>query len=345
MRLSVVFFSISFLWPVAHAKAGDLSSLILEFGQPRSLLWSILEERPAGAAPLAFYLADQLALNPDRTRWPYSSETRLSFTPLLEYDRNVNNGFKGDTIYLAGLPFKVNDDAQAVEAATVGGAISGGLSFGIAKGLTFTMSGRSAYSHAIGYDFEVTNNTFAINSGYTSQNWTYLDTGFLINEESRELSKDRVRMTTVTVGKIFGKAYNHLHDISWTFSHVEDEAVWQKRLRVDWSGAFSDVGYFKLGLERGEKIDGYLLPELTASVSYSNIIFGAATSMSAYHSKKTGGYFFGSSRTDEVYKFKIDRKLSDHVNAFISYEKTASSIDSFDDAGFDVGIRITGFNL
>lgn len=345
VRTIGLFSILPFLLTPLAARAEGLSPLLLEFGQPRTLLWSILEEKPQGAVNLAFHLADQLALNPDRKKWPYLSGTSLTFTPLLKYDRNVNNGFKGDTVYIWGLPFAVDEDTKAVEAATVGGAVAGGLSFGIARGITFTMSGRAEYQRAIGKEFEVFNTTAAMNVGYTAQSWAYLDAGFVVNEEKRAFTNDNIKVASFTAGKLLGKTGSQLHDISGTFTRVEEKSTWQNRARVDWTGYFADNGVFKLGLERGEEIDGSLLPKISVTASYSNEIFGAATTVSAYYSEKTGGYFFGAAREDNIYKIRADRKITDRISIFASYERKNSTIDSFDDSGVDVGFNITSFKF
>lgn len=333
-----------FMSPLA-ASAEALTPLLLEFGQPRSLLWGIVEDRPQGSARYAFQLADQLALNPERKNFPYTIGTSLTFTPLLKYDRNVNNGFKGDTIYIWGLPFSVDESTRAVESATLGGAVSGGVSFGLTKGMTLTTSGRSEYQRAIGAEFEVFNNTAAVNVGYTSQSWDYLNAGFLYNQERRSLSNDTIQVASFTAGKLFGDAGRQLHDFSGTFSRVHEKSAWQNRVRVDWTGTFADYGVFKGGLELGEKINGTLLPQTSISASYSNVIFGAATTISAYYSERTGGFFFGTARQDNIFKIKADRKLSERVSVYLSYERKDSSIDSFDEAGLDVGFNITGFSF
>lgn len=345
LRTTGLFSILPLLLSPLAASAEGLTSLLLEFGQPRTLLWGILEEKPEGAANLAFHLADQLALNPDRKNWPYMLGTSLTFAPLLKYDRNVNNGFKGDTIYIWGLPFAVDEDTKAVEAATVGGAVSSGMSFGIAQGTTLTVSGRAEYQRAIGKEFEVFNNTAAVNVGYTSQRWAYLNASVLVNEEKRALTNENIKVAALTAGKLFGEAGSQLHDISGTFTRVEDKSTWQSRARVDWTGTFANYGVFKLGLEHGKKIDGTLLPKITVTTSYSNIIFGAATTVSAYYSKRTGGYFFGAIREDDIYKIRADRKVTDRVSAYVSYERKVSTIGSFDDSGVDVGFNITGFKF
>lgn len=326
------------------ADAESLTRLSLEFGQPRTLLWSVLEEKPAGAEEFAFRLADQLALNPDRKRWPYLSGASLTFTPLLKYDRNVNNGFEGDTIYIGDAPWVLDEDQRAVEAATIGGALAGGLSFGIAQGTTLSLSGRFEYRRAIGKEFEVFDNTASVNLGYTAQDWTYLNAGFLVNEEKRALAEDNVRIASFSIGRLFGEAGNQLHDISGTYIRAEENSTWQSRARVDWTGTFVNYGVFRLGLERGEKIDGSVLPEITISTSYSNVIFGSPTTLSAYYTRETGSDNYGPREVD-LYKIRIDRAISDRVSLYMSYERKDSTLDSFDNSGVDFGLNITGFKF
>jgi len=324
------------------ADAESLTRLSLEFGQPRTLLWSILEEKPAGAEEFAFRLADQLALNPDRKSWPYLSGASLTFTPLLKYDRNVNNGFEGDTIYIGDDPWVLNQ--RAVEAATIGGALAGGLSFGIAQGTTLSLSGRFEYRRAIGKEFEVFDNTASVNLGYTAQDWTYLNAGFLVNEEKRALAEDNVRIASFSIGRLFGEAGNQLHDISGTYIRAEENSTWQSRARVDWTGTFVNYGVFRLGLERGEKIDGSVLPEVTIAASYSNVIFGSPTTVSAYYTRETGSDTYGPREVD-LYKIRVDRAISDRVSLYMSYERKDSTLDSFDNSGVDFGLNITGFKF
>lgn len=327
------------------ANSEDLSLLMLDFGYSRSLLWAMLAEKPQGGAKFAVQVADQLALNPDQKIWPYLANTTLSFTPLLKYDKNVNNGFKGDTITIWGIPFEVDEGSKAVAAATVGGTVTASAAFGIATGTILSLSARTEYQRAIGEDFEVFTNSAAMNISYTAQNWAYLNSGFSLQEEERALATDTTKSASFTAGKLFGQPENYLHDISGTISRVAENEIWQTRARVNWTGYFVDYGVISLGLERGEKIDGTLLPKMTATASYTNTIFGAATTVSAYYSEKTGGYFFGSPRKDDVYAITLDRAINNRVSAYISYERKKSSVNSFDDTGIDFGINFTGFKF
>lgn len=345
LRPTHILAALPFLAFPALAEAEGLTPILLEFGTPRAQLWAILKETPQGGAAFAFSLADQLALNPDRKDFPFLAGTILSFSPLLKYDRNVNNGFKGDTIYIWGLPFEVDEGTRAVEATTVGGAVSSGVSFGVARGTTLTLSGRSEYQRAIGKEFEIFTSAAAVNLGYTAQNWTYMNAGFLLNEEKRALSDETTKIASFTAGKMLGEGHRYLHDVSVTFIRAEEKSTWQSRVRIDWTGTFSDAGMFKLGLERGREIDGVLLPRTTVTASYSNIMFGAPTTVSAFYSKKTGGQFFGAARNDNIYKIKAERKINQRVSAYLSYESKESTVSSFNEAGVDIGFNITGFRF
>lgn len=327
------------------AGAEGLTPLLLEFGSPRAQLWTVLEERPQGGAGFAFTLANRLALNPDRTAWPYLSGASLSFAPVLRYDRNVNNGFKGDTILIGGLPFVVDEGSRAVGAATVGGAVTGGVSFGVAQGTTLTLSGRTEYRRAVGKEFEVVDSTAAIHLGHTAQDWSYINAGFLLNEEKRALADENTRIASFTVGKLFGKGGNRLHDLSAGFIRAEENGTWQSRVRLDWTGAFSGRGVFRLGLERGEAIGGALLPRTTITASYADILSGSPTTLSATYSEKTGGSFFGAARNDDIYRLRIDRRIGKRASVYLAYERKESTVDSFDDSGLDLGVNITGFSF
>lgn len=322
-----------------------LTPLLLDFGSPREQLWGVLAEQPKGGAAFAFSVADQLALHPDRVSFPYLAGTGISLAPVLKYDRNVNNGFNGDRIYIAGIPFEVDEETKAVAATTVGAALSGGISFGVSRGTTLTFTGRSEYQRAIGETFEVTTDTAAVSLGYTSQSWNYLDAAYLVNNEKRELSTEKIKIGSLTVGRLFGTAGEDLHDLSLTAMRAWDQDVWQSRARIGWTGTLSRVGVFRLGLEKGEKIDGRLVPLTTIIGSYSNTLFGAPTTLSAVYSHKSGGRFFGEDRRDEIFRVAIERRVTRRVTLFTSYETTKSSIDSFDEDGFDIGITITGFRL
>lgn len=329
------------LWSPA-AGAESVTPLLVEFGNTRSVLWGILEERPRGAATAAFRLADQLALNPDRESLPYLVGTSLTFAPVLKYDRNVNNGFKNGTIHIGGLPFSVEEAEKAV---TIGGAVSGGVSLGLAKGTTLTLGARSEYQRAIGKKFEVFDTTGFLSLDHTTQNWTYLNATYLVNEEKRALGTGNVKIASFTAGKLFGQGGSHLHDVSGTFSRVQDNSTWQSRARVDWTGSFAGHGVFRFGLERGETIDGVLLPRTTVTGSYANIMLGAPTTLSAYYSERVGGDFFGEIRNDDVYRVGITRKITDRVSLHGSYEYKDSTNDSFDESGIDIGFSVTGFSF
>lgn len=63
------------------------------------------------------------------------------------------------------------------------------------------------------------------------------------------------------------------------------------------------------------------------------------------YSERTGGYFFGAAREDDIYKIEVIRKITDRINIHMSYEHKDSTIDSFDEMGVDVGFNITGFKF
>jgi hypothetical protein len=325
--------------------ADRLTPFALEFGSARQQLWVMLAERPDGGLSYANSLARQLALDPDLASRPYLAGSDFSVTPILKLDRNVNSGIASDTVLILGLPFLVNAESRAVRALTAGAALNAGLSFGLAPGLTFAMSGRSEHRRALGRDMLVTRNTLTGTLGYTAQNWTYLSANFLLDQEERALATGKTATTALTVGKLFGNSDAFLQDVSLTVLQEAESTTGQRRLRGNWTGIFADIGVVDISLEVGERLDGELVPVSAVSVAYSAFLIGAPTTLSASYGRSEGGVFFGLERHDDRLVLKAEREISRQVSINISYEVSDSSIDSFDVAGADFGINFTALEF
>ncbi|RWY33923.1 hypothetical protein EP867_19455, partial [Falsigemmobacter intermedius] len=339
---TVIIFSAIFSYP-ALAEVGGVTGLALDFGSPRHQLWAILKEKPRGGERFAFSIADQLSLNPRRQQHPYITGSILTFTPTINYDRNVNNGFNGDTIYIWGLPFSVDENSRAVEALTVGGALTSGIAFGIAPSTTLSFSTRAGYQRALSKDFEIFTGTAVANLGYTTQGWSYINVGLLLNREERDLSDETVKIGSFTVGKLFGTPVGNLHDVSMTLIRAEQKSTWHDRVRFDWTSFHSSRGVLRMTLEHGEGVEAVLLPQNTFSTSFSSYLFNAPSTITVLYSKYTGGRFFGSEREDKIYKIRLERKISQRLISYFSYEKKVSTLNSFNDQGIDIGISFSGF--
>ena len=317
----------------------ELTGLLLEFGSLRGALFGLLQERPAGTARLAFTLADLTGLNPDRLAYPYIAHKSWSISPALRYESNINGGINADTIYVYGLPFAVDEKSKAISDTTGGIAMSSSLHIAAAHGVILTMAAKGEYRHALKKNFSVRSASFNIGLSKNFENMRYIQALAYVGGRWTDFQHGKNYSAALTYGRLTGSA-RQLQDMSLTVARVFNNKVWQNRLRANWSLGLPAAGYFTLSLEKGERIAGEMLFDYAIGLSWSDFLFGRATSFSLSHREEKGIRIAGTEREDRVWSLRAERRISANLNGYIAVEKRDSTVDAFSDTLLDLGIVI-----
>lgn len=324
--------------------AAETWELSAEFGTPRQALHSILEAEPAGAEGLTYLLAKSIGVAPDQGHGPVVLSYGAAITPLVSHDSNVNGGIPSDTISLGGLVFDVDPEARAVSAMTAGVQVSAAMNFLLAPRTILSFSARQSHRRSLHGGFSIKERIGIASISHSFDNWFYVDASGGRRTQTKKLSDDESSFRTITLGRIIGNPRS-TSDLSASFAQVKTGDVWQDRYRVDLLHSDAQIGFLRLGLERGARISGVLLPEWSAAMSYSNFIMGKPSTITLAKTVETGGDIFGVPREDRTVSIAFDRTLNDKVSGFVAYKRTNSTIEAFSENTLAAGLTINSWGI
>lgn len=317
--------------------------LALAFGSPRLAFHSLLAEQPKGSRGYVFSLARRLAVQPGQ-RFPDVVQYGVTVSPVLRHEYNVNGGIPSDYLRIGDFLFKVDPDSRAKNAVMAGLRASAGLSVAVAKGAVLSFSGYKEYRRAVGDDLSVREHGGAVTLSHTRDDWSYIDVSAGQYEKRRKLGDDSTKYAVVTVGRIIGSA-EATRDVSGTFMRIRDNSTWQNRVRFNVASVNPHLGLWRLSVEAGDRLEGRLLPTLSVTGAYSNILFGSPTTLSLSAIQERGGKFFGTERRDDILVARADRRFGRRLDGYVSVERRNSSIEAFSHTNIEAGFVIRGLGL
>lgn len=317
--------------------------MALAFGSPRLAFHSLLAEQPEGSRGYVFSLARQLGVQPEQG-FPDVVQYGVTVSPVLRHEHNVNGGIPSDYLRIGDFLFKVDPDSRARNAVMAGLRASAGLSMAVAKGSVLSFSGYKEYRRAIGEDLSVGEHGGAVTLSHTRDDWSYIDVSAGQYEKRRKLGADSTKYAVATVGRIIGSA-GVTQDVSGTFMRIRDNSSWQNRVRFNIASINPRLGLWRLSVEAGDRMDGRLLPTLSVTGVYSNIIFGSPTTLSLSAIQERGGEFFGTERRDDILIARADRRFSRKLSGYVSVERRDSNVEAFSNTNVEAGFLIRGLRL
>ncbi|WP_139615541.1 hypothetical protein [Paracoccus liaowanqingii] len=105
--------------------------------------------RPDAHVPLVWNLAGQLAYHEGFGSSHIERRgSQWDLTPIISYDRNINNGFAQDTLVIGGLEFSVDEEFRRKSAPIVGASLYGRHVWGLTPKVAFALNHATRYVHA-----------------------------------------------------------------------------------------------------------------------------------------------------------------------------------------------------
>lgn len=313
--------------------------LALAFGSARLGLHTLLLEHPEGSEALTFLFAKRLGVHPDQNAGPHIVHYNMSASPVLRYEHNINGGIPSDTIELGQLTFEVDPESRAKSSVVAGIQGAAGASAFLTTGTILSVSGLKGYRKSVTDPLAIRESEWQVALSYTSDTWYYMDASIGRSKVYRELADDFKKYRSVTFGKIVNRPHS-VHEISASILRMDESTFEQNRIRFNVSSLNPDIGFWRLGFEFGETVEGALAPRLSIFSSYSNEIFGKPTTISFQATDKRGGDLFGVSRDENVFAIQVNRNISNNFIAYTSVENTMSSIDSFSETVVELGFSV-----
>ncbi len=250
---------------------------------------------------------------------------RLSLTPQLYSDPNMNGGYTGTGFTLYGFQFIVDPAFRAKQGTVLGAKLSSEAFVKTGPGRTLRFS--SDFSLGKTSEHTLKDANAALCSLNEIVNRLYFDTCFQKWLIDRTLGDSTSTTQSVQLSKIFltgdGIASVALKASKDTNANTSVRSIQITARTLSKSGVLGEL-YLASDIENSGQF-GYE----TIGMSLQSELFGATTSLSFETTRSTDGLFYGTLRSAEAAKVTVSRKIANDLTLEIGYQRTDASIELF----------------
>lgn len=315
--------------------------IVASSASQRLALRYLLGARLAGSAGTVDYLARQLALMPGKAGPPALA---FSVAPVLNYDRNINDGIPSDTVVIGGLPFRISEDGQAKSGIVLGVQASANVRAKVLRGLAWDVSAKFNVEHAPRWSYDTVRGTGTTCLLYTSDNWVSLDICALHIRRSAENSDESRNFRSIRLGKVF----SFRDTLAETALTVQSQTwLGQTQLSVTGSGTWFRPGgnLYSVSLGVGQEKSGVSFPTLTARLGLATELWGKPVNFEIGYLEERGARFFGSDKDDRTVSLSIRRPVTERITAEIVVLRTISSVAEYSESSLEMNFSFTGLTF
>lgn len=315
--------------------------IVASSASQRLALRYLLGARLAGSAGTVDYLARQLALMPGKAGPPALA---FSVAPVLNYDRNINDGIPSDTVVIGGLPFRISEDGQAKSGIVLGVQASANVRAKVLRGLAWDVSAKFNVEHAPRWSYDTVSGIGATCLLYTSDHWVSLDICALHIRKSAENSDESRNFRSIRLGKVF----SFRDTLAETALTVQSQTwLGQTQLSVTGSGTWFRPGgnLYSVSLGVGQEKSGVSFPTLTARLGLATELWGKPVNFEIGYLEERGARFFGSDKDDRTVSLSIRRPVTERITAEIVVLRTISSVAEYSESSLEMNFSFTGLTF
>lgn len=309
----------------------------------RLRLFALVLDKPLGVGAAIGPLRRSLGLNQPAGAAPQRIGGGEFLAPVLSWDGNINGGYKGDTVLIGGLPFRIDAPYRA-HAGIVAG-LRGGVSrrWAIAPGTTLDLRLNGSFVRAPRFDENVTTaqSALCLEHGLGPTLWTTGCGGSVT--QLRTLSTTREQFVSFGVGGLVAAPFGP-SVIEATYRHSMNPGWTRDSLRLSSETARRGLGVVSLSASLGERVTGQNSELFSFGVGLTRPIAGQVTSLAVELAKTGGARFLGQERRDKNLSLSITRAISPDLSATVGAVRTRSSITAFSGSELNFSVNYTGWS-
>lgn len=312
-------------------------------GSSRLAVFSVLRARPQGGEKFVGSFMRRDGLLHQEGQGAQRISGYFSAKPIVDHERNINSGIPADAVTLGGLRFIVDEEDRAKEGFLLGGQLSAGLDYSVAKGHVLSFGGQLAYQYSFEHDLSKKYAGVNVCLGSHVDEWSWIDTcvGGRYLEQGSTLEEG---YASAAYSRVFSSSFAD-HEVKFEAQQAVREDYDKLTVGTFLTSAIPDVGALGMSLRLGEEIEGEHTTLVDGSISLTRPVFDRLTTAGISHRYVAGGKFFGDDREDQVTTLSLSTRLSDRFSVSLDYEITDSTVGIYDDESLSLGVNFTGFRF
>lgn len=320
--------------PVRAQAYGSDAQAALAGAAPR-LQWFALQSDPApGAVALQRYLG--LAHAPGMG--PAYVAHELGLAPVLEFDSNINGGTPGGYVQIGGLKFTLTEASKAKAGVVLGMAASASLRLSLAPGRVIEGSASGQIARAPQHDLTRRSYALRLCGAQHLGRSDWLDLCIGRRGTQRALASGDETHAAVGFARQYANRHG-LHEASLRLERVDNGHYAKTSLDFGATHASARLGVVEWRVEWGEYIPGQHTRLGGVALSLTRPLWGAQTTLFVAGAQEGGGAFFGTARTDQVFRLGLTRALHPRLALTLSAEDRRSSLENY--TGVTMGFALT----
>ena len=268
------------------------------------------------------------------------SKPKLSFSPILTHDSNINGGFTSDSFTISGIPFTVGEEYKAVGGLVVGLSASANVkvSLGERNMLDLNAGGSVAYSPEHDMSKVTVGASACLNHmfSYSTYGYACMDASY----KSYDLGETKAVSVKTGMTHAFDSSIG-VHEINGglqlnrMLSGAEyDQAIASLSLSSAIAGPYAVT----VGAQFGEDVDGVLVMRERVFAGLGFHMFERPTSISISLQNNRGGKWLGEARSDQVTTVGLSHQVSDRMTLSGTVAFTESSAEFFDETQYGMNV-------
>ena len=339
--LSVAYLAICAALPAsAQVRFGDQLEAIRFAGSENMMVHAL----SARGLPVQARLAREKILAQMAMRGDTGDVSRREFSvsPVLAYDPNINGGYANDGFTVAGIPFTISKEHEAVGGLLLGVGAAGRarVVLGTDTGLALTASGTFGYAPDHDMSKIRLGASACVNHmiDYSTFGHVCLETSwrdYALGETSRNEAR-------VGVSRVFGSDLGlHEAGAELTIRRTDSGDPYTQAIAgLTLTSALPGPLAIRTRLEVGEEVEGVLAMRERAVLGLGFPVFGRQSSVSVAVQSDRGGRWLGEDLTRKVTSFGIGHRVSNKLRISASFAGIDASADFFDDTRFGLNLAV-----
>jgi hypothetical protein len=263
------------------------------------------------------------------------------FTPLFDYNRNINAGNPNRPLELGGLTF-IGDEENLRKSGVVVGiltGVNGRHIVGEGRYIDFALG--ASYAHSPKFDIGISTGFANVCSRNHLGNNFYIDGCASTNRQNRELANNLQSSYQISTSKIFSTSNTNHHAATVGLRRfVEHNSYEQDQLQLSLSTARSNSFYSSVNVSLGEAVKDTLALKQSASATIGTDLFNKSLTATIGYSYSDGGIMLGFERNDTNKFISFNYAITPMVSISLGYAQNVSSIDYFSEAEPSIGIQL-----
>lgn len=264
---------------------------------------------------------------------------RLSWSPVLAWDANINGGFLNDTFDIYGLSFEVDPAHRALAGVVTGGRVSGDLRLAYGEGRFLDLRGSIEAVYSPRHDIGRGQAGFEACARNHLQGWTFADLCVTGARSWRTLSDSTTASASARVAHLVAAGQSE-HELSAGVTRFYQAEGEQNALVLGWSAIWNHA-VTDLDLTFAEPIAGETAMRQRISAQVSWRWNETPVSLAVWQQSSDGGMLLGTAREDQVRGLSVSVRPRPQMTVELVHQVTQSSINLFDESRTGLNVRFT----